>query len=70
MNMDNTKSIFVSRTVISAIVVLVAAVINLFGYNIDAKNQTELIELIMTIITAVGALITIYFRIIATKKLR
>lgn len=68
--MDNTKSIFVSRTVISAIVVLVAAVINLFGYNIDAKNQTELIELIMTIITAVGALITIYFRIIATKKLR
>jgi len=68
--MEEFKNIFASRTVISAIIVLVAAIVNIFGYTIDPKTQAELIEMVMTIITAVGALAAIYFRVVATKKIK
>lgn len=68
--MEEYKNAFASRTVISAIIVLVAAIVNLFGYTVNPETQTELIEVVMTIITAAGAMTAIYFRVIATKKIK
>lgn len=68
--MEEFKSVFASKTVVSACIILIAAIVNICGYTVTPETQTELINVVMTIITAAGALAAIYFRVIATKRIK
>ncbi|MDO5647360.1 hypothetical protein [Paracoccus sp. (in: a-proteobacteria)] len=65
-----TKSAFASRTVIAGIVALVASILSIFGYTVHLDLQTEIVGVILSVITALSAVVAIYGRIVATKAIR
>jgi len=67
--MEESKKWFESRTVWAGIVVLIATVAGAFGFELDVTAQGEITEYIMTVVTAVGALVAIVGRVKATKTI-
>ena len=67
--MDDWKSWLASRTVWSAILALVGIGMGLFGYTISAQDQAEMLNTLSPIITTIGTIATIYYRVKATKKI-
>jgi len=67
---DETKNIFQSKTIIGSIVALTAVIVSsFFGYNISIDDKTELTDIIVGTAGSFGALIAIYGRIKASKKI-
>jgi hypothetical protein len=71
-----TKSPFASKTVWAGIITAVAGVVGLLGYSmeaadIDALSQAaaDLVDLSSRLISIVGAVAAIGFRLTATKRL-
>lgn len=64
--MDNTKSALASKTVISQIVGLGAAVITMWGFDLSAEEQAS----VVTLIVAAQSVAGIIFRIMAERKIR
>lgn len=58
-----------SRTVVSALVVIVASIAGSFGMVVSEDAQAELIGLIMSAFTLVGGLSAWYFRVKATRAM-
>lgn len=56
-----------SKTIIASILVVIATLLGPFGINIDAGTQTQLVDGLLAIVTAVGGLVAIYGRVTATK---
>lgn len=70
--MFDTKPIWASRTVLGVVVMLAGLVASAFGYKVDEQTQDVIIDQLDAIITAgsvvVGAVIVIYSRLKATKR--
>lgn len=66
-----TKFALTSKTIIGALMVMGAPLVNkFFGANIDAFLQEDISDLLVAIVTQVGAALAIYGRIKATKTLK
>lgn len=62
-----TKSPFESKTVVAATVTLVASALGIAGYTFTPEDQAVIIGLGTAIVTGIGAAVSIYGRIKATK---
>lgn len=65
--MEETKVWYMSLTLWGAIVTVLAAIGGLFGIDIDADTQKQIIEYIVLGASALGGLIAAYGRIRAKK---
>jgi len=70
MDKYNTKPWWASKTVWGGLVTLLAVVLGVFGYSITPEDQKQLVEILSQIGASVGAVIAIYGRIVATKRLK
>lgn len=67
--MNDFKGMLASKTVWGGLVALLAGVLGLFGYTVGAEDQATLVELAAGIASAVGGLVAIVGRVVATKKI-
>jgi hypothetical protein len=74
--MDTTKSLFKSKTFWGAIIAIVASLARLFGFEITAADQQELLSMYDQALAAwdkiavvVGGVMAIYGRITATSRI-
>jgi len=68
--MEDSKFALTSKTVIGALMVMLAPLINkYFGTNIDLALQVEISDALVAFMVNGGAMLAIYGRIKATKKL-
>ncbi len=72
--MNGTKPWWESKTIWGSIITVVAVASGLFGIQIDAQTQGLLVDNITALVSAggaiVGALLGIYGRVKADKKVR
>jgi len=64
------KSWYESRTILSAIVVILATIFGLFGYVVDDGSQGQVVDLVTSIITGIAGLSAIVYRIKSTKQIK
>lgn len=69
MNDLLTKKWYESKTVAGVLVIILAQIFGLYGYNMDEQIQKDLVEAISVLGTAVGSLIAVLGRIKAKKKI-
>lgn len=67
--MESSKSFLTSRTVWSSILVVVALALKFLGYELTQPDSQQLVDLITNIMTLIGGVMAIIWRIRATKKL-
>mgnify|MGYP001799620153 CR=1 FL=1 len=74
--MNSTKSLFKSKTFWGAVIAIVASLAGLFGFEITATDQQDLIGLYDQALAAwdsiavvVGGLLAIYGRVTATSRI-
>ncbi|HXV24168.1 MAG TPA: hypothetical protein VED46_07905 [Alphaproteobacteria bacterium] len=67
--MSEFKTLFSSKTFWGAFVAILAGALSLFGYHLGEADQVELINSISGVAAAVGGLIAIYGRIVASKRI-
>jgi hypothetical protein len=67
--MYDVKSIFASKTVWGGLIAVAAALLGLFGYTITPADQVAVVEAVAAIGSAVGGVLAIYGRIVATKRI-
>lgn len=67
--MYDVKSIFASKTIWGGIIALVASAAAIWGYSVTPADQAQIVELITGIGGAIGSVLAIYGRIVATKKI-
>ena len=65
--MVEEKNWYESRTILGALVAVLASVIGGFGFNIDEGMQSDFTESIVQLVGALGAMIAIYRRLNATR---
>lgn len=68
MPLTREKPWYLSKSVWGGIVALVAVTLSVFGYGIGADDQAILVDYAVSIGGAVGGLLAIYGRIVASKK--
>ena len=68
--MNETKSLFMSKTVITAILTIVAVGLSFFGIDFSDAAQAEAATQIMALESVVGSLLALFFRVAATKKIK
>lgn len=72
--LQTTKFILTSKGVWGGILAISAGALTIFGYDLNADEQANLIEIITTlgsgIVSAVGGVLAIIGRVKATKKIR
>lgn len=67
--MTDTKSILTSKGVLGGAVALAAIVAGFFGFKIDAGLQSAIGGSLNDLIAAVAAVVAIYGRVVATKRI-
>lgn len=67
--MKNTKNIFTSKTIIGILTMIAVPILAMFGFNLDAELGESLNELIANAVTMGGAMLAVYGRVVATKKI-
>ena len=67
--MSDVKSLFASKTFWGAFVAMIAGALSLFGYQLGAGDQAELIEAASGIAATTGGLVAIYGRVVASKRI-
>lgn len=67
--MEEVKSLFASKTFWGALVALVGGIGAIFGYTIAPADQTALITDLSGVASAIGSVIAIYGRAVASKKI-
>ena len=67
--MDETKALIQSKTFWGAVVALGGAVLMLGHYTLSPADAAQAVDLLSGIAGAVGGLIAIYGRVVATKKI-
>jgi hypothetical protein len=67
--MYDVKSIFASKTIWGGLLALAASAAAIWGYSITPADQAQIVELITGIGGAIGSVLAIYGRIVATKKI-
>ncbi len=68
--MDDTKAWYSSRTVWGALIAILASLAHLAGVDVAATEEVEIVDLLIGIVTAGGALAALIGRIAARRRLR
>jgi hypothetical protein len=66
--LTGAKSILSSKTVWGGVLALVPAIVSGFGYAISGADAAQLQSLVPELVSAVGGIIAIFGRIVATKQ--
>lgn len=66
--MDNAKSLFASKTFWGAVIALAGGVGAIFGHTIPATDQASLVDDLSGIATAIGSVVAIYGRMVASTQ--
>lgn len=67
--MEEVKSVLASKTVWGGILAVLAAVAGFLGYTVTPADQVALMEIGAAVVGAVGGVLAIYGRIVATKRI-
>ncbi len=67
--MDDAKALIQSKTFWGAVVALGGAALTLGHYTLSPADAAQAVDLLSGIAGAVGGLIAIYGRVVATKKI-
>jgi hypothetical protein len=67
--MDDVKTLTQSKTFWGAVIALVAAAFSLGHYTLSDADAQQAVDLISGIASAVGGLVAIYGRVVASKKI-
>lgn len=67
--MDDIKSWLSSKTVWGGVIALTATVAQFFGFTLTGADQSSLSDAIIQIAQAGGAILAIYGRVVASKKI-
>lgn len=67
--MDDVKHILASRTFWGAAIAALATGLRWLGYELNAVDQTMVVDSVFTVITVAGSLLAIYGRVKATKTI-
>lgn len=67
--MDGIKSLFASKTFWGAAIALLGGLGAIFGHSISTADQAALVDDVSGIAAAVGSIIAIYGRTVATTKI-
>ena len=66
----NSETDFVARNdLFQGLVAMIAGVLSLFGYQLGAGDQAEIVQAASGIAAALGGLIAIYGRLVASKRI-
>ncbi|WP_176083409.1 hypothetical protein [Martelella sp. HB161492] len=68
--MENVKKWYLSKTVWGALIAISASLAKVGGVEVDAGMQTELLNSIMTLVSAGGGVLALIGRLSATKSLK
>jgi hypothetical protein len=68
--MQDVKPWYMSKTIIGAVVTVLALVAGVFGYGIGVEDQAALADYAVTIGGVVGGLLAIYGRVKASKDIK
>jgi hypothetical protein len=66
--LSGAKSILASKTVWGGVLALLPVIVSGFGYAISGADTAQLQSLIPELVSAVGGIIAIFGRIVATKQ--
>lgn len=64
-----TKAPHESKTIIAAVVTLLASILGLMGFTLTPEDQAVIVGIITSLITAAGAIAAIIGRVKATKQI-
>ena len=67
--MNNFKGVLSSKGVWGGLIVVLSALLGMFGYTIGLEDQQALTDAVSQIGAIVGGLLAIYGRITATKRI-
>lgn len=67
--MDGIKGALQSKTVWGALLAVAGALAGMFHLNFGAAEQAQALDSIYAIVSAVGGLLAVYGRVVATKKI-
>jgi hypothetical protein len=67
--MDGIKNLLASKTVWGGLAALAAGIVGLFGYSVSPADSAQAIELGTGLASAVGGLVAIVGRVVASKKI-
>ncbi len=67
--MDVVKSWYQSKTIWGALIAVAASALQLAGLEIGAADQAELVDIAVTLAGAVGGLLALYGRLVATGSI-
>ena len=67
--MSEVKTLLSSKTFWGAFVAVLAGALSLFGYQLAAEDQAQLVNAVSGIAAALGGLVAIYGRIVASKRI-
>lgn len=68
--MNDVKHWYQSKTIIGAVVTVLALVLTAFGYGIGAEDQAALVDYAVSLGGVVGGLLAIYGRVKASKEIK
>ena len=67
--MNNFKGVLSSKGVWGGVIVVLSALLGMFGYTIGLEDQQALTDAVSQIGAMVGGLLAIYGRVTATKRI-
>ena len=67
--MSEVKTLLASKTFWGAFVAVLAGALSLFGYQLAAEDQAQLVNAVSGIAAAAGGVVAIYGRIVASKRI-
>lgn len=67
--MDNAKSWYQSKTVWGGLIAVGASALQVAGFDLGAGDQADLADIAVTVCGAIGGLVAIYGRIVATHAI-
>ena len=68
--MEENKKLYESKTVWGGVIVVLATVAGLFGFEVDNTTQAQIVDYILAAVTAVGGLLAIWGRARASKTIK
>ncbi|MBA4783829.1 MAG: hypothetical protein H2045_11515 [Rhizobiales bacterium] len=68
--MTETKPWYLSRAVWGALIAIAASIAATFGILLGEQDQASLTEAILQISGAIGALVALYGRLVASRRLK
>jgi hypothetical protein len=58
-----------SKAVWGGVIAVVASLLGIWGYSVTPADQASIVELVTSVVAAIGGVIAIVGRVMATKKI-